>query len=195
MVTDMGVVKQTIINSVDPWKSLAAYRENPDIPTGYYYLPKQCESSASSKLYQMASQLPDMQDCLKTAQNDTDFFKGMFKYGDVLKAINASYLDLHYSLFDNPTCFNNTVSTLHKYYRSTLNIGVLDLYRMDEDVKIDEQDAALDKVVQKGVGRLLTDDVDRTLIKLGRTKASAMNQKASFYPTFIMTVILVLALY
>lgn len=198
MVTDMGLVKQAFINSVDPWKSFAAYKENPNIPVGYYYLPKQCAPSASPMLHQMASHLPGMKDCLKTAQNDTEFYEGMFKYGDVLKAINASFLDLHYSLFDNPTCINNTISTLRKYYSPTLNIGAVDLYRMDSDEKLDDQDAVLDKLVKKGVERFLTDDVDRTLTRLGRTKkgpkATAMSHRAVF-PTFLIAVSILAVVY
>lgn len=198
MVTDMDLVKQASIISFDPMKTLAAHKENPDIPTGFFYHSKWWRASDYPALNKTISQVPGMKNCLKLAPSGTAFIKTMFKYGDVMKAVNASFLDMHYVIYDNPTYSNNTFQTLRKNYNPSISAGAWTLYGVSMSKEEDsKQDAVIDNLVKQGAQRLITDDIDRMLKKLGRPnkdpkqpKASSTKHKPVLYLVFIAAMFL-----
>jgi len=120
-----------------------------------------------------------MKECLKTAQNDTEFFKAIFKFGDVLKAINASCMDMLYSFYDNPKCFSETFKNLRQHYSPSISAGAFPLYTLTmSEEELADQDAVVDRLVKQGVQRLITDDINRMLTKLGRPTKPAPPTKA-----------------
>ena len=62
----------------------------------------------ANELKQKFGNLPGMKTCADSAPNGTDFTRAMFQSGAVPKAINASFLDMDYKIYDNPLFSNNT---------------------------------------------------------------------------------------
>ena len=62
----------------------------------------------ANELKQKFGNLPGMKTCADSAPNGTDFTRAMFQGGAVPKAINASFLDMDYKIYDNPLFSNNT---------------------------------------------------------------------------------------
>ena len=104
----MKLEKQATIISFDPFKSLAAKRENPNIPIGSFFDRDWWNPQVANVLKKQLAKLPGMESCVAAAPNGTDFMRAMFQRGDVLKAINSSFLDMDYKIYDNPLYSNNT---------------------------------------------------------------------------------------
>ncbi|XP_001639110.2 uncharacterized protein LOC5519209 [Nematostella vectensis] len=169
LVTEMGLVKQAMLNSFDPFKTLAAKRENPDIPIGFFYYSSYWNPSTAKVLRDTIRQLPGMASCVDTSPSGVDFIHKMFQSGAAAKSINASFLDMDYKIYDDPRYSNDTFQTLRGNYSASISAGAWTLYSMknsDEQDKI--QDVLIDRLVRQGAERLITDDVYRMLKKLGR---------------------------
>ena len=108
MVMDMKLEKQASIISFDPFKSLAAHKENPNIPFNFFYSKEFWDPPEANKLKEEYGNLPGMKTCVGSAPNGTDFARVMFQSGAVPKGINASLLDMGYRVYDNPKYSNNT---------------------------------------------------------------------------------------
>jgi hypothetical protein len=201
----MGLVNRTSIVSFDPIKSLAANIENPNIPTGFYYETDYWLPSAFEDLYKTVSQVPEMRDCIKRMPNGTAFINAIFQSGDVAKAVNAKFLDMHYKIYDNPLYSNDTLQTLRNNYNPNISAGAWTLYSMKMGKEEDAgQDAVIDRLVKQRAEHLITDDVYRMLDKIGRpqtpptlhpTATTASQQNPVFLHVVLLAVFIFLLIF
>lgn len=192
VVKEMGLVNQASIVSFDPIKSLSAYLENPNIPTGFFYKTDYWLPSSFDMVYKQASHVPGMEKCIKQIPNGTAFIKGLFETGDLPKAIKATFLDMDYKIYDNPLYSNNTFQTLRNNYNPNISAGAYTIYGMKNSKEEDAgQDAVIDRLLNQGAERLITDDVYRLLDKLGRpqkrpTATASMNKTVFLYVVLLI---------
>jgi hypothetical protein len=172
MVTRLGLVNQATITSFDPVKTRGAYQENPNIPTGLLYVMPYWKPMGCNNLQDALRMLPEMEKCqVKNITDCTSFMKAVFDSGDVLKAVNSSFVDMQYEIYDNPLYSNNTFETLRKNYSPSISAGAVVMYSMaltEDSKEAVNQDLVIDRLVEQKVEHLITDDVYRLLRKLGR---------------------------
>ena len=165
----MGLERQAMINSFDPLKTLAAKQENPAVPVGTFFkrdfwLPKYAQTLKS-----VSGKLPGMNECVEKAPNGTEFVFFLLQSGSILKAINGSFLDMDYRIYDNPDYSNDTFKTLRTNYSPTISAGAWTLYSMSQsEAGWDASESQIDSLIKQGAERLITDNVTRLLEKLQR---------------------------
>ena len=194
MVTRYGLQKRAFLVSFDPQKSNAAKQENGDLVVGTFY--SQSYWSKSTQTYvdikNALQKLPGLATCFQqqTApiSSDRSFMDNLFESGTFFKSINASFVDMEYTIYDNPAVSNNTFATLRKNYNPKISAGAWTIYSMKLDAKKTEAtESRVQSLIDQGAERLITDDVPRLRKKLGRFSSNG-NCCQSYMASVIMSV-------
>eukprot|EP00794_Sanderia_malayensis_P007182 gene7182-7988_t len=129
MVTRLDLEKRAFLVSFDPLKSHAAKLENPQLVVGTFYTDSYWHKTQSEyrALVQALGRLPDMTSCLSQLPFNRTLVDFLFERGSVFKSINASFVDMKYTIYDNPAYSNNTFNTLRRNYNAKMCWGVDDL--------------------------------------------------------------------
>ena len=173
MVTKLGLEKKAFLVSFDPVKVWAAKKQNPNLVTGSFYSTGDWERDMANmnKLKSQYQTEFGLTNCLSKAPNGRAFMEFLFNSGTIFKAINASFLDMDYKIYDNPKYTNNTFATLRKNYSPKVSAGAWTIYNMKMTSKeIEASEKQVQSLIDQGAERLITDDVPKLRKKLGRGK-------------------------
>ena len=180
LVTKLGLEKQVFLVSFDPLKSLAAKRENPSLVVGTFY--EEDYWKASSSWYAgwkqlMKTHYPGLRTCLDAIPNDRSLIDFLFEKGSIFKSINASFVDMEFTIYDNKQFSNNTFKTLRDNYSKKISAGAWTIYSMKlNETETEATEAQVAHLIKEGAERLITDDVPRLRKKLGRTSAASVKE-------------------
>lgn len=180
LVTKLGLEKRVFLVSFDPLKSMAAKQENPNLVVGSFY--KEQYWKESSYWYGGCKQMlknhyPGMKTCVDAIPNDRSLMDFLFEKGSIFKSINASFVDMQFTIYDNKQFSNNTFKTLRDNYNNKISAGAWTIYSMKLDEKETEAtEAQVAHLIKEGAERLITDDVPRLRKKLGRKSAANVKE-------------------
>ena len=170
LVTDLGVVNNVLLASFDPFKILAAKKENPSLVVGLFYKTKMWDDPATINVTKMEfGDLPNMQQCVEDAPTGRDFMNVLFQSGALLKSTDGSFVVMDYNIFNNEKYSNDTFQTFKGNYRNDLSFGafIIDNLALSKAER-EADDKVLDLLIENDVSCLVTDDIPRLLNKLGR---------------------------
>lgn len=191
MVMKMGLEKQVVLSSFDPFKLYYARKELSQLNVCFLVTTKYWTHAALRK-YSMAGlqNLVGLKECLENVSSQ-DYGRFILESAAVCKAIGASSLDMDYSIYNNPKYSNDTFKMFKNNYGKEFSYGAWTIYKLKFSKKeLDESEAIVQKLIDNGAGRLITDDAPRLLKKLGRPvrKNSAGASLALFgvVPHFIL---------
>ena len=195
MVKRMGLEKQVVLSSFDPFKLYHARKEVRELNTCFligkdYWNDKAYVSTSKTNL----SRLDDLQGCVNKTSN-SDYARFVLETSAIVKAIAASSLDMDYDIYNNPKYSNNTYQMFKKKYSPEFSYGAWTIYKMKFNAKqIDDSEEKIQHLVDNGAQRLYVDDIPRLLKKLGRAvrKNSATLAKQNYIPRFVIVLILLL---
>ena len=176
LVTKLGLEKRAFLVSFDPLKSLAAKRENPNLVVGTFYEEKYWKENSAwyATVKQMLkTHFPGLKTCLDAIPNDRSLMDFLFEKGSIFKSINASFVDMQFTIYDNKQFSNNTFKTLRDNYNKKISAGAWTIYSMKlNETETEATEAQVAHLVKEGAERLITDDVPRLRRKLCRTSAA-----------------------
>lgn len=194
LIGEKEVADKVLLSSFDPFKILAAKRENPSLVVGMFYKTGMWNSSVANNMKLQFADLPGMHECVKKAPNGTDFMNFVFKTGDVLKSTNSSFVVMDYNIYNNPQFSNDTFKTFAENYRPSLSFGAFimdNLALTDEQRKNDEK--KLDLLIEKKAAALFTDDIPRLRQKLGRNQPHGSSSTSKNFPPIVVQFAMLLA--
>ena len=175
LVTKLGLEKNVFLVSFDFMKSLAAKRENPNLVVGSFYSTKYWNKDSKwySDLKKQLKTFPGLETCLDSLPNNRSLIDFLFEKGSVFKSINASFVDMDYKIYSNKTINKDTVKTLKDNYNKKVSFGAWTIYSMSMNAaQIEASEAEVQKLVDQGAERLITDDIPRLRKKLVRSSAN-----------------------
>lgn len=174
LIAEKGLLDKVLLASFDPFKILAAKKENPSLTVGIFYKKGMWEQRDADHMKREYGDLPGMRQCLESAPNGTEFMEFLFETGDLLRSTNSSFVVMDYNIYNNAKYSNNTFQTFKENYSPSLSFGA---FIIDNLALTDEQrtkdDKILDMLIQNSASALVTDDIPRLRKKLGRTSKGA----------------------
>ena len=180
LVTKLGLEKQVFLTSFDPLKSLAAKQENPNLVVGTFYTElywKVHNSWYVACKGMMKNHYPGLRTCLDAIPNDRSLIDFLFEKGSIFKSINASFVDMEFTIYDNKQFSNNTFKTLRDNYSKKISAGAWTIYSMKlNETETEATEEQVAHLIKEGAERLITDDVPRLRKKLGRTSAASVKE-------------------
>ncbi|KAM7436201.1 hypothetical protein ABFA07_013958 [Porites harrisoni] len=174
LIAEKGLLDKVLLASFDPFKILAAKKENPSLTVGIFYKKGMWEQRDADHMKREYGDLPGMRQCVESAPNGTEFMEFLFETGDLLRSTNSSFVVMDYNIYNNAKYSNNTFQTFKENYSPSLSFGA---FIIDNLALTDEQrtkdDKILDMLIQNSASALVTDDIPRLRKKLGRTSKGA----------------------
>lgn len=174
LIAEKGLLDKVLLASFDPFKILAAKKENPSLTVGIFYKKGMWEQRDADHMKREYGDLPGMRQCVESAPNGTEFMDFLFETGDLLRSTNSSFVVMDYNIYNNAKYSNNTFQTFKENYSPSLSFGA---FIIDNLALTDEQrtkdDKILDMLIQNSASALVTDDIPRLRKKLGRTSKGA----------------------
>lgn len=174
LIAEKGLLDKVLLASFDPFKILAAKKENPSLAVGIFYKKGMWEQRDADHMKREYGDLPGMRQCVESAPNGTEFMEFLFETGDLLRSTNSSFVVMDYNIYNNPKYSSNTFQTFKENYSPSLSFGA---FIIDNLALTDEQrtrdDKILDMLIQNSASALVTDDIPRLRKKLGRTSKGA----------------------
>lgn len=172
MVKRMGLEKQVVLSSFDPFKLYHARTELNGLNTCFLVRKDYWEAYGNIAYISESridlGHIDGLKDCLKNISKK-DFGRFVLETPTVVKAIGASSLDMNYDMFNNPIYSNNTYDMFKKNYGAKFSYGAWTIYKMNFNKKeLDDSERKIQNLIDNGAGRLYTDDAPRLLKKLGR---------------------------
>jgi glycerophosphoryl diester phosphodiesterase len=169
MVKRLGLEKQVVLSSFDPFKLYHARKEFDRLNTCFlvtkgYWDDISFLSTSKANL----AHLEGLKDCLGNV-SDTNYGKFILESPAVVKAIGASSLDMDYDIYNNPTYSNDTYEMFKKKYGPEFSYGAWTIYKMKFNAKqLDDSEEKLQNLIDNKADRLYADDIPRLLKMLGR---------------------------
>lgn len=180
LIAEKGLLDKVLLASFDPFKILAAKKENPSLTVGIFYKKGMWEQRDADHMKREYGDLPGMRQCVESAPNGTEFMEFLFETGDLLRSTNSSFVVMDYNIYNNAKYSNNTFQTFKENYSPSLSFGA---FIIDNLALTDEQrtkdDKILDMLIQNSASALFTDDIPRLRKKLGRTSKGAPTGQCS----------------
>ncbi|XP_073253101.1 uncharacterized protein [Porites lutea] len=174
LIAEKGLLDKVLLASFDPFKILAAKKENPSLTVGIFYKKGMWDQRDADDMKSEYGDLPGMRQCLESAPNGTEFMEFLFETGDLLRSTNSSFVVMDYNIYNNPKYSNNTFQTFKENYSPSLSFGA---FIIDNLALTDEQrtkdDKILDMLIQNSASTLVTDNIPRLRKKLGRSSKGA----------------------
>ncbi len=194
IVTKLGLEKRAFLVSFDPLTSFSAKQENSNLVVGTFYSTSYWRYTAAE--YQKAATalgaLPGMTSCVSQLPLDRRFMDFLFDTGSMFKAINASFVDMDYTIYNNPMYSNKTFETLKRNYNPKVSAGAWTIYSMKLDAtQTEASETRVQNLIDMGAERLITDDVTRLRKKLGRVSSGASRRGS----TGMVALIVLLAMF
>ena len=193
LIRKLGLEKKVLLTSLDPFKILSAKQENPDLATGSYYLNRDWTMNSQwySDLKQNMASLPGLETCLDSLPSNKSLMNFLFQTGSMYKALNASFVEFQLGLFSNAEVMKNPLETLQDNYNKNITFGASTIYNMaSSESEIKTTEGNVQNLIDKGVARLITDDVPRLMKKLGRQNVSSVRRNKSSLMNVIIAFIL-----
>ena len=179
LIAEKGLLDKVLLASFDPFKILAAKKENPSLTVGIFYKKGMWEQRDADHIKREYGDLPGMRQCVESAPNGTEFMEFLFETGDLLRSTNSSFVVMDYNIYNNAKYSNNTFQTFKENYSPSLSFGA---FIIDNLALTDEQrtrdDKILDMLIQNNATALVTDDIPRLRKKLERTSTEAPTGQA-----------------
>lgn len=195
MVKKLGLQKQVVLSSFDPFKLYHARKELNQLDTcflvGNDYWDDMAYTNASKT---DIAHLQGLKDCLKNISTQSDYGKFILESAAVVKAIGASSLDMDYDMYNNRKYSSNTYQMFKNNYGPNFSYGAWTIYKMKfSEKQLDDSEKKVQNLIDNGAERLYTDDIPRLLKKLKRPvrKNSASLAYCFTIPRFLITVLLV----
>ena len=194
LIKQFGLEKKVLLTSLDPFKLLAAKKENPNLVTGSYFLNGYWTSPANwyKDVKTKFKTLPGLETCLDSLPSNSSLMDFLFETGSTFKSVNASFIEFHFGLFSNTSLMKNPVMTIRDSYNKDITFGSSTIYNLgSSEAELKAAERKVDNLIKQSVARLITDDVPRLLKKLGRNFASKTNVSllivsvACFLPIYI----------
>ena len=197
MVKRLGLEKQVVLSSFDPFKLYYARKELNQLNTCFlvskeYWDDMTFLTASNASL----AHLEGLKDCLR-AISSSNYGKFILETPAVVKAIGASNLDMDYDIYNNPKYSKDTYNMFKKNYGPKFSYGAWTIFKMKFNVKkLDDSEKKLQNLIDNGADRLYTDDIPRLLKKLGRSvrKNTACLTEYLTFPRMIIAVFLVFGL-
>ena len=197
MVKRLGLEKQVVLSSFDPFKLYYARKELNQLNTCFlvskeYWDDMTFLTASNASL----AHLEGLKDCLR-AISSSNYGKFILETPAVVKAIGASNLDMDYDIYNNPKYSKDTYNMFKKNYGPKFSYGAWTIFKMKFNVKkLDDSEKKLQNLIDNGADRLYTDDIPRLLKKLGRPvrKNTACLTEYLTFPRMIIAVFLVFGL-
>ena len=195
MVKKLGLQKQVVLSSFDPFKLYHAREELNELNTcflvsKYYWDSKAYENASKTGIVH----LKGLKDCVKNISADEDYGKFILESTAVVKAIGASSLDMDYDIYNNKKYSSNTYQMFKNNYGPNFSYGAWTIYKMRFDEKqLDDSEMKVQNLIDNGAGRLYTDDIPRLLKKLKRPVQKGSASFADYFtiPRFLITMLLI----
>ena len=180
LIAEKGLLDKVLLASFDPFKILAAKKENPSLTVGIFYKKGMWEQINADNMKREYGDLPGMRQCVESAPNNgTEFMEFLFETGDLLRSTNSSFVVMDYNIYNNAKYSNNTFQTFKENYSPSLSFGA---FIIDNLALTDEQrtrdDKILDMLIQNNATALVTDDIPRLRKRLERTSTEAPTGQA-----------------
>lgn len=179
LIAEKGLLDKVLLASFDPFKILAAKKENPSLAVGIFYKKGMWDQRNADDMKREYGDLPGMRQCVESAPNGTEFMEFLFETGDLLRSTNSSFVVMDYNIYNNEKYSNNTFETFKENYSPSLSFGA---FIIDNLALTDEQrtrdDKILDMLIQNNATALVTDDIPRLRKRLERTSTEAPTGQA-----------------
>ena len=191
LIKKFGLEKKVLLTSNDPFKVMAAKKENPKLVIGTYYLNRYwvMEPWWYADVRNTIRRFPGLGSCLDPLPNSSSILNFLIQTGSYNKALNASFIEFEFGLFSNKQVMKDPVKTLKDNYNKDITFGAVPIYNMAlSESEMTAAEIKVQNLIQKGVARLITDDVPRLMKKLGRKKpvnGSVRGHISSFANIFI----------
>ena len=173
LIRKFGLENKVLLTSLDPFKIFAAKKENPRLVIGSYYIRSSWKKETwwYTNVKQNMKVLPGLETCLDHLPSNKSLMDFLFQTGSVYKALNASFVEFQFGLFSNSEVMKNPLKTLKDNYNKNITFGASTIYNMAlSESDITAAESKVQNLIDKGVARLITDDVPRLMKKLGRKK-------------------------
>ena len=173
LIRKFGLEKKVLLTSLDAFKVFAAKIENPAIVTGSYLMERYWKQSSLwyTGVKDNLKTLPGLETCLLSLPNNSSLLDFLFQTGSMVKAGNGSLAEFEFGLFSNTQLIKDPLKTLRENYNKDITFGVSTVYSMAlSENEIAATESKVQYLIDKGVARLITDDVSRLMKKLGRKK-------------------------
>ncbi|XP_028400091.1 uncharacterized protein LOC114523393 [Dendronephthya gigantea] len=169
MVKRMGLEKQVVLSSFDPFKLYHAREELSGINTCFLFAKDYWKSERFLKGSKKdLEQLPGVKDCVKNV-SDAEYGKFILETPALVKAIGASSLDMDYDIYNNAKYSNDSYEMFKTKSGKEFSYGAWTLYQMKfSEKELDDSEGKIQNLIDNGAGRLYVDDIPRLLKKLGR---------------------------
>ena len=143
LIAEKGLLDKVLLASFDPFKILAAKKENPSLTVGIFYKKGMWEQINADNMKREYGDLPGMRQCVESAPNNgTEFMEFLFETGDLLRSTNSSFVVMDYNIYNNAKYSNNTFQTFKENYSPSLSFGA---FIIDNLALTDEQRTKDDK--------------------------------------------------
>ena len=179
LIAEKGLLDKVLLASFDPFKILAAKKENPSLAVGIFYKKGMWEQRDADHMKREYGDLPGMRQCVESAPNGTEFMEFLFETGDLLRSTNSSFVVMDYNIYNNEKYSNNTFETFKENYSPSLSFGafIIDNLALTDEERT-RDDKILDMLIQNNATALVTDDIPRLRKRLERTSTEAPTGQA-----------------
>ena len=92
LIAEKGLLDKVLLASFDPFKILAAKKENPSLTVGIFYKKGMWDQRNADDMKREYGDLPGMRQCVESAPNGTDFMEFLFETGDLLRSTNSTLI-------------------------------------------------------------------------------------------------------
>ena len=191
LIRKLGLEKNVLLTSRDAYKIFAAKRENPGLVIGCHYIKRywKLEYAQYAEIKKNLKAIPGLDKCLDPLPINSSMLSFLFQTGSYNKALNASFVEFEFGLFSDSEVMKNPVKILKDNYNKNITFGASTIYSMAlSESDITAAESKVQNLIDKGVARLITDDVPRLMKKLGRkkpAKSSVRRHISSFVNIFI----------
>ena len=199
LIKQLGLEKEVIVASSDPFKLLALNYENPNVVSSWWFKKEFYDATVAEKIRREFTDLNGLRDCyLKTAPKGIHFLPYLLETGIVTKSVNASLIDASFDIIDNSTYQNgsttNTLIVAKKNYNPSISTGtILSYYSSEGRLDSKAVNKKIHAVVKAGTERLITDDVVAVFETLTSIKSKGSALTSHLY--FISIVLTILFVY
>ena len=169
IVQEMGIEKQVVLSSFDPFKIYHARKQLPSLNTCFLHRKDYWDDVMFASLMKAdLEELKGFKDCAKNVP-PLELGKFTLENPTLAKAIGASSLDMSYDMYNNHRYSNKTYYMFKNNYGTQFSYGAWTIYKMSlSEVQLEESEEHVKSLIKNNAGRLYTDDIPRLLNKLGR---------------------------
>eukprot|EP00112_Aurelia_sp_Birch-Aquarium-sp1_P006015 Seg1672.12 transcript_id=Seg1672.12/GoldUCD/mRNA.D3Y31 product="GDP-mannose 4 6 dehydratase" protein_id=Seg1672.12/GoldUCD/D3Y31 len=199
LIRQLGLEKEVIVASSDPFKLLALNHENPNVVSSWWFKKEFYDATVAEKIRREFTDLNGLRDCyLNTAPKVIHFLPYLLETGIVTKSVNASLIDASFDIIDNPIYQNGSTTktsmVAKKNYNPSISTGtILSYYNSEGSLDKKATNKKIRAILKTGTERLITDDVVTVFETLNSIKSNANAVNSHCY--FILLNLMILFAY